>query len=116
MNSLRGYIIVAGALILTGILIAASILIIHHKESFTPPAPIVGRFQLRIEDTTAIIFDTATGRFYVLDTNRQFFVRDPVWETSRPWQHYHPASNGVPNFTPPPPASPRLPTFGDKTP
>jgi hypothetical protein len=108
MNSLRGYIIVAGAFILTGILIAASILIIHRKESFTPPAPTVGRYQLRSEaGQSPLIFDTATGRIYVLETNGTFIIRDPILETERRTFSFEQAK---------PPASPRLPNFGDKSP
>jgi len=75
MNSLRRYLIIAGAIILAGILIAAS-------KFLTPPVPAVGRFQLR-SDTgkTPLIFDTATGRIFVLETNGSFIIRDPVFET-----------------------------------
>src|SRR5277367_3223305 len=65
----------------------------------TPPpqtAP-VGRFELRIVDEQAVVFDTESGRIYVLETNHQFIVRDPVWETERPG---HPSTNhNLPHFT-----------------
>jgi hypothetical protein len=48
----------------------------------SPPAPpAVGRFQLRVEDRI-VIFDTATGSMYILNTNGTFMVRNPVLETT----------------------------------
>jgi hypothetical protein len=53
----------------------------RHEVVPVPTAPTVGRYQLRTDMQTPMIFDTATGRIYETRNNGTFFIRDPVLET-----------------------------------
>jgi hypothetical protein len=72
--------IILAALIGFGLVV---LILALHRTPPTLSAPTAGRFQLHDSGSTAVVFDTATGRLYILRTNGTFIIRDPVLETER---------------------------------